>query len=373
MHGDTAALASLGPKLDVNTKGRHGMTLMELALTQVLDSTASLNVVRALLARGADPNAGLENAIKASDGLMLATLLDAGAKPNFADDRGPVVFQWLGVTPIANFTTLLDHGLDVNLLDQFRRAADRPGRSGRSLGLRPAPDVARRRPTSQRPRRRLTRRRRSKPHGVDDGPSGGNESRHRARERATQRTSRRRHDDVPEPSGAEKDPAPTVDITTSGRGGGFTYREGANSVAFDMEFGMAPELALAWGPTRAEWDARYPWAIGRQAEIYAFVGAEVVRQKAPGGAAEYDLDLGHLTILNETGARARGLYVSNAAAAAKALKEYGSADARLAAAEEALRDDPPAFETVLAREIRRLYRPEDGLERVLRACGVAPD
>ena len=136
VHGDTAALASLGPKLDVNTKGRHGMTLMELALTQVLDSTASRNVVRALLARGADPNTGLENAIKASDGLMLATLLDAGAKPNFADDRGPVVFQWLGVTPIANFTTLLDHGLDVNLLDHSGSLADRPGRSGRSLGLR---------------------------------------------------------------------------------------------------------------------------------------------------------------------------------------------------------------------------------------------
>ena len=177
---------------------------------------------------------------------------------------------------------------------------------------------------------------------------------------------------APEPSGAEKDPAPTVDITTSGRGGGFTYREGANSVAFDMEFGMAPELALAWGPTRAQWDARYPWAIGRQAEIYAFVGAEVVRQKLPGGAAEYDLDLGHLTILNETGARARGLYVSNAAAAAKALKEYGSADARLAAAEEALRDDPAGFEKVLAREIRRLYRPEDGLERVLRLAASHP-
>ncbi len=172
--------------------------------------------------------------------------------------------------------------------------------------------------------------------------------------------------------GAAKDLAPTVEITTSGRGGGYTYREGANSIAFDMEFGMAPELALAWGPKRSEWDARYPWAIGRQAAIYAFVGAEVVRQKAPGGAAEFDLELGHLTILNETGARARGLYVSNAAAAAKALKEYNSLDARLAAAEETLADDAPAFEVVLAREIRRLYGPEDGLDRALRLAASHP-
>jgi hypothetical protein len=172
--------------------------------------------------------------------------------------------------------------------------------------------------------------------------------------------------------GADNDLAPTVEITTSGRGGSYTYREGAHSIAFDMEFGMAPELALAWGPKRAEWDARYPWAIGRQAAIYAFVGAEVVRQKAPGGAAEFDLELGHLTILNETGARARGLYVSNAAAAAKALKEYSSADARLAGAEETLRTDPSAFETMLAREVRRLYLPEDGLERVLSLAASHP-
>jgi len=117
VHGDTAALASLGPSLAVNTKGRHGMTLMQLAITQVVDSTTSLNLVRALVARGADSNAGLEMAIKGENGSILAALLDAGAKPNYDDDRGPVVFQWLGVTPIANFTALLDHGLDPNLLD----------------------------------------------------------------------------------------------------------------------------------------------------------------------------------------------------------------------------------------------------------------
>src|SRR5207244_1359185 len=53
------------------------------------------------------------------EGLVLAALLDAGAKPNFADDHGPVAFRSLGVVPIANFTTLLDHGLDANLVDAF--------------------------------------------------------------------------------------------------------------------------------------------------------------------------------------------------------------------------------------------------------------
>jgi len=118
VHSDTAALAALGPNLEVNTKGRHGMTLMQLAITQVVDSTTSINLVRALVARGADANAGLEMAIKREDGSILTALLDAGAKPNYDDDRGPVVFEWLGVTPIANFTALLDHGLDANLLDR---------------------------------------------------------------------------------------------------------------------------------------------------------------------------------------------------------------------------------------------------------------
>src|SRR3954471_11897954 len=103
---------------------------------------------------------------------------------------------------------------------------------------------------------------------------------------------------------------PTVDITITGRGGGITYLEDDHRIEFDWEFAMSPAVALIWGPKRAEWDAKYPWASGRQPAIYEFVGAEVVRQKASSGAFEYDLELGHLTILNETGARAKGLYVN---------------------------------------------------------------
>ena len=41
------------------------------------------------------------------------------------------------------------------------------------------------------------------------------------------------------------------------------------------------EAYLATFGTRAQaWDRQYPWAAGRQAEIYDFVGAEAVRQQA---------------------------------------------------------------------------------------------
>jgi len=149
-----------------------------------------------------------------------------------------------------------------------------------------------------------------------------------------------------------------------------TYREGENTVSFSWEFGMAPEIVLIWGPSRAAWDAEHPWAIGRQAAIYDFVGAEVVRQKVPNGAFESDLDQGFLTILDERGARARGLYVDRAAAAAEERRLYASLDARLAAAEAT--NDSAAIEAALAREIRRLYQPSDGLDRAMRLAAAHP-
>ena len=51
-------------------------------------SASSLDVVSALLALSADPNAGLEIATKLPDAAILRALLDAGANPNYADDRG---------------------------------------------------------------------------------------------------------------------------------------------------------------------------------------------------------------------------------------------------------------------------------------------
>jgi hypothetical protein len=163
---------------------------------------------------------------------------------------------------------------------------------------------------------------------------------------------------------------PTVDITITGRGGGITYHEDDHRIEFDWEFAMSPAVALIWGPKRAEWDTTYPWAIGRQLAIYEFVGAEVVRQKASSGAFEYDLELGHLTILNETGARAKGLYVNKGAAAAEQERLRASVDARLAAAEAT--GDLETVEAALAREIRKLYMPQDGLERAMRLAREHP-
>jgi hypothetical protein len=164
--------------------------------------------------------------------------------------------------------------------------------------------------------------------------------------------------------------SPVVDISITGRGGGITYREGENRVEFDWEFAISPAVALIWGPKRVEWDAQFPWAKGRQSAIYDLVGAEVVRQKAADGAFEYDLELGHLTILSETGARAKGLYVDKSAAAAAAMRRHSSVDARLADAEAT--GDAATIVPALAREIRRLSRPEDGLDRALRLAVSHP-
>jgi len=161
-----------------------------------------------------------------------------------------------------------------------------------------------------------------------------------------------------------------VDITTTGRGGGITYREDDRRIEFDWELAMSPAIALVWGPKRAEWDAKYPWAGGRQAAIYDFVGGEVVRQKASSGAFEYDLDLGHLTILNETGARAKGLYVNRGVAAAEEARLRASVDARLAAAEAT--GDDAMIEAALAREIRKLLQPHDGLDRAMLLAAAHP-
>jgi ankyrin repeat protein len=121
---DLAALRALEKPFDANAKGTRGMTLMELAVTQAWESpkdtngmTPSLDVVRELLALRADPNAGLAIAIKLPDLAILTALLDAGAQPGFASDRGPVVFEWLQVMPFGNFVALLDHRLDPNITD----------------------------------------------------------------------------------------------------------------------------------------------------------------------------------------------------------------------------------------------------------------
>jgi hypothetical protein len=122
--GDVVALRAVGKSVDINARGTDGVTLMELAVTRadgsMVDASAAgatLDVVRELMALGADPNAGLKVATKLPDITILSTLLDAGAKPGFADEHGPVVFSWLNVMPFAGATVLLDHHLDPNITD----------------------------------------------------------------------------------------------------------------------------------------------------------------------------------------------------------------------------------------------------------------
>jgi hypothetical protein len=122
---DAAALRAFDRTLDVNEKGTSGMTLVELAVTQAFErpdaggSTATIDVLKELITRGADPNPGVAVATKLPDPAALTLLLDHGAKAGGAGDHGPVVFEWLDVTPPGNVTILLDHQLDPNILDAF--------------------------------------------------------------------------------------------------------------------------------------------------------------------------------------------------------------------------------------------------------------
>jgi hypothetical protein len=226
----------------------------------------------------------------------------------------------------------------------------------------------------------------------------------------------------------------TVDITTSGRGGRIYYREGGNVVVFDWEFAMPPAIALLLGPKAQVWDRAHPWAAGRQAEIFDFVGAEVVRQEAPDARFEADLDTGIISLIpgssRKRAARAPGrarrtpaftrflssmvpvweqwredqtydvsaiaemtagerkqlvplltgrdvtwreveaLAAINSPAARAAIeaasKHHLSIDTRLAAAEVLHRQKRMAdLDAFLARQIRNLDRPENGLKRAL--------
>lgn len=237
-------------------------------------------------------------------------------------------------------------------------------------------------------------------------------------------------------------PRPEVEITEGGRGGGITYREGTLSIPFDWEFAMSPTLALIWGPKAAGWDTSFPWAAGRQREVYDFVGSEVVRQKANDAWFAYDLEAGTMDLIQgkkpirtptasgappepspayrrfqasvvpvwqswrpdqrydvgalsglapeelaevvamlsarettwrEVEALAAIPLPAAQAAVRAALSHHLSIDTRLAAAEALSRADPDFdLEPVLARQLRALNRPTEGLDRALRLAAEHP-
>jgi hypothetical protein len=89
---------------------------------------------------------------------------------------------------------------------------------------------------------------------------------------------------------------PVVTISREFRAGLISYQEGENEAQFDWEIGGSV-VALIWGTKRRDWESRYPWAAGRQSEIYDFVAKEVIRREAPNSKSKIDLETGTITIL----------------------------------------------------------------------------
>jgi hypothetical protein len=79
---------------------------------------------------------------------------------------------------------------------------------------------------------------------------------------------------------------PSVSISGRGRSGHVVYRESAGEQTFYWEFGGRDVVATVQVGTEADWRRNAPWAADRRADILRFVAAEVLRQKAPGCAAE---------------------------------------------------------------------------------------
>jgi hypothetical protein len=121
---DAVAVQALISKgANVNELGRENTTLLQAALQQLRKTPGEWEVLRALMAAGADPNAGsgelpLTMAIQLSGKAgpePVKLLLDAKANPNALTEFGePVWFQAVGVTvPGEVLTMLLQRGADV--------------------------------------------------------------------------------------------------------------------------------------------------------------------------------------------------------------------------------------------------------------------
>lgn len=165
----------------------------------------------------------------------------------------------------------------------------------------------------------------------------------------------------------------SVEITQTGPGGAILYQEDRFSVHFSWEFASPPALALIFGPPARSWEG------ARQAEIYDFVAAEIVRQQAPGRAYEIDLEAGVITILECAAGPERSpvpvqpAAVDDSSELDRALDHHLSIDTRLSAAEVMHRQGRLAdLDQVVARELRCLSRPQDGMARALRLAAEYP-
>lgn len=130
---DAAAVTTAARGADLNTPGLSGATVLVLALRQLRHSPQQLDVIRALLAAGADPNVTkvelpLQAAISESRTAGLEPvrlLLDAGANPNAITESGdPVFFIAGGATiDVGVMRLLVDRGANLQLKDKQGRSA----------------------------------------------------------------------------------------------------------------------------------------------------------------------------------------------------------------------------------------------------------
>jgi len=114
---DIETLKRLASTVDVNTPGRDSMTLLQLALTSAeprISDGSELPVVRALLALGAEADAGMDIACVRVDSELLEMLLAAGGDPNLKLAGQPFVFSVMSTITPRNFRLLAAKGLDLN-------------------------------------------------------------------------------------------------------------------------------------------------------------------------------------------------------------------------------------------------------------------
>jgi hypothetical protein len=121
---DAAAVTTLAPQVDINATGMSDMTLLISALRQLRITPDRHEVLAALLAAGADPNAGteyeqpLEMAAQIADTTgpePVRLLLGAGADPNrLGSSNRPIWFTALGrASSVAVLQLFLEHGADL--------------------------------------------------------------------------------------------------------------------------------------------------------------------------------------------------------------------------------------------------------------------
>lgn len=71
-------------------------------------------------------------------------------------------------------------------------------------------------------------------------------------------------------------------IGQDGRGGTIYYDNSYGSISFYWEFGGGDCIAIIFLPTDAEWRSAFGAAAEQKDQFLEYIGAEIIRQKAPG-------------------------------------------------------------------------------------------